>query len=143
MRGAGYHAEAQRWRDWLLPAVAGDPSRLQIMYGVAGERRLPELELDWLPGYERSAPVRCGNEAATQFQLDVYGEVFDRSTTARRPHTRTLDQAWPLQQAMMDFLEAGWKQPDEGIWEVRDQRRHFIHSKVMAWVAGGSNGANS
>jgi GH15 family glucan-1,4-alpha-glucosidase len=133
--GAGYHDEAMQWRDWLLRAVAGEPSKLQIMYGVAGERRLPELTLDWLPGYEGSMPVRIGNEAATQYQLDVYGEVFDalhQSTAADLP---THDQAWPLQQALMDFLESGWKQPDEGIWEVRGERRHFTHSKIMAWVA--------
>jgi GH15 family glucan-1,4-alpha-glucosidase len=133
--GAGYEEEAQRWRDWLLRAVAGEPNRLQIMYGVAGERRLPELELDWLPGYEGSKPVRTGNAASRQYQLDVYGEVFDalyRSAAAELP---AHDQAWPLQLALMDFLESGWKEPDEGIWEVRGERRHFTHSKVMAWVA--------
>ena len=133
--GAGYHDEARNWRDWLLRAVAGEPSRLQIMYGVAGERRLPELELGWLPGYERSTPVRCGNEAATQYQLDVYGEVFDALYHSASAALVAHDQAWPLQQTMMDFLETGWQQPDEGIWEVRGQRRQFIHSKVMAWVA--------
>jgi GH15 family glucan-1,4-alpha-glucosidase len=119
----------------LLRAVAGEPSKLQIMYGVAGERRLPELELDWLPGYEGSTPVRCGNAAATQYQLDVYGEVFDALYHGAAAELPTHDQAWPLQQALMDFLETGWKQPDEGIWEVRGERRHFTHSKVMAWVA--------
>ncbi|MEY2424269.1 MAG: hypothetical protein QOI95_4336 [Acidimicrobiaceae bacterium] len=133
--GAGYHDEAMQWRDWLLRAVAGEPSKLQIMYGVAGERRLPELELDWLPGYEGSAPVRVGNEAARQYQLDVYGEVFDALYHGAAADLPTHDQAWPLQQALMDFLESGWKQPDDGIWEVRGERRHFTHSKVMAWVA--------
>ena len=133
--GAGYHDEAERWRDWLLRAAAGEPSKLQIMYGVAGERRLPELELDWLPGYEGSKPVRCGNQASTQYQLDVYGEVFDALYHSAAAELPTHDQAWPLQQALMDFLESGWKQPDEGIWEVRGERRHFTHSKVMAWVA--------
>jgi GH15 family glucan-1,4-alpha-glucosidase len=133
--GAGYHDEAMQWRDWLLRAVAGEPSKLQIMYGVAGERRLPELSLDWLPGYEGSLPARCGNEAARQYQLDVYGEVFDALYHGAAAELPTHDQAWPLQQALMDFLETGWKQPDEGIWEVRGQRRHFTHSKVMAWVA--------
>jgi len=97
--------------------------------------RLPELELDWLPGYEGSVPVRCGNEAARQYQLDVYGEVFDALYHGEAAEMPTHDQAWPLQQALMDFLESGWKQPDDGIWEVRGQRRHFTHSKVMAWVA--------
>ena len=133
--GAGYHDEAEKWRDWLLRAAAGEPSKLQIMYGVAGERRLPELELDWLPGYEGSKPVRCGNQASTQYQLDVYGEVFDALYHSAAADLPTHDQAWPLQQALMDFLESGWKQPDEGIWEVRGERRHFTHSKVMAWVA--------
>jgi GH15 family glucan-1,4-alpha-glucosidase len=133
--GAGYHEEATHWRDWLLRAVAGEPSKLQIMYGVAGERRLPELTLDWLPGYEGSTPVRVGNEAARQYQLDVYGEVFDALYHGGAAELPTHDQAWPLQQALMDFLESGWKQPDEGIWEVRGQRRHFTHSKLMAWVA--------
>jgi GH15 family glucan-1,4-alpha-glucosidase len=132
---AGYHDEAMKWRDWLLRAVAGEPSKLQIMYGLAGERRLPELELDWLPGYEGSKPVRCGNRAATQFQLDVYGEVFDALYHSASADLPAHDAAWPLQLALMDFLESGWKQADEGIWEVRGERRHFTHSKVMAWVA--------
>jgi GH15 family glucan-1,4-alpha-glucosidase len=105
------------------------------MYGLAGERRLPELELDWLPGYEGSKPVRCGNRAATQFQLDVYGEVFDALYHSASAALPTHDEAWPLQLALMDFLESGWKQADEGIWEVRGERRHFTHSKIMAWVA--------
>ncbi len=133
--GAGFHDEAKRWRDWLLRAAAGAPDQLQIMYGVAGERRLPELELDWLPGYEGSKPVRCGNQASTQYQLDVYGEVFDALYQSASAELPTHDQAWPLQLALMDFLESGWMQPDEGIWEVRGERRQFTQSKVMAWVA--------
>jgi len=133
--GAGYHDEAKRWRDWLLRAVAGEPNKLQIMYGVAGERRLPELGLDWLPGYEGSRPVRIGNAASRQYQLDVYGEVFDALYHSASAELPAHDQAWPLQLALMDFLESGWREPDEGIWEVRGERRHFTHSKVMAWVA--------
>jgi GH15 family glucan-1,4-alpha-glucosidase len=132
---AGYEDEAKAWRDWLLRAVAGEPERLQIMYGVTGQRRLTELELDWLPGYEGSTPVRIGNGACTQFQLDVYGEVFDVLYHAGRAGLALHQEGWPLQLALMDFLESGWKDPDEGIWEVRGDRRHFIHSKVMAWVA--------
>jgi GH15 family glucan-1,4-alpha-glucosidase len=118
-----------------LRAVAGDPTKLQIMYGVAGERRLPEYELEWLPGYEGSQPVRIGNGASTQYQLDVYGEVFDVLYQSDLAELPLHDQAWPLQVALMDFLESGWKEPDEGIWEVRGERRHFTHSKLMAWVA--------
>jgi len=131
---AGYEAEAQAWRDWLLRAAAGAPSQLQIMYGIAGERRLPELELDWLPGYANSKPVRIGNGASTQFQLDVYGEVMDALYHASGVLSEGFDE-WNFQLALMDFLEGGWKQPDEGIWEVRGPRRQFTHSKVMAWVA--------
>ncbi|MFZ0665602.1 MAG: glycoside hydrolase family 15 protein [Acidimicrobiales bacterium] len=134
MRG-GYHEEAMAWRDWLLRAVAGDVSELQIMYGPAGERRLDEWEADWLPGYEGSKPVRIGNAAAGQYQLDVYGEVmaalYQSSVVGDMPSR----PAWDLQIALMDFLESGWKEPDDGIWEVRGPRRHFTHSKVMAWVA--------
>ncbi len=134
MRG-GYHEEAMDWRDWLLRAVAGDPSELQIMYGPAGERRLEEWEVDWLPGYESSTPVRVGNAAAGQFQLDVYGEVTSalfESCTLGDPPTRS---AWDLQRALIEFVEEHWSDPDEGIWEVRGPRRHFTHSRVMAWVA--------
>ena len=132
---AGYEAEAVAWRDWLLRAAAGAPAQLQIMYGPAGERRLPELELDWLPGYENSAPVRVGNAASHQFQLDVYGEVMDALHQARRAGVAPDAQSWQLQKALMEFLEGSWREPDEGIWEVRGPRRHFTHSKVMAWVA--------
>jgi GH15 family glucan-1,4-alpha-glucosidase len=132
---SGYTEEATAWRDWLLRSVAGDPADLQIMYGVAGERRLPELELDWLPGYEGSKPVRVGNGARGQFQLDVYGEVLDSLSQARRAEIPSDDVAWALQRALLDNLEGVWDQPDEGLWEVRSGRQHFTHSKVMAWVA--------
>lgn len=132
---AGYREEAQAWRDWLLRAAAGKPEDLQIMYGVAGERRLPELELDWLPGYQRAKPVRIGNAASRQFQLDVYGEVMDALHQARHLGIEPEPAAWSLQRQMMEFLETAWRDPDEGIWEVRGPRQHFTHSKVMAWVA--------
>jgi GH15 family glucan-1,4-alpha-glucosidase len=132
---AGFVKEAQAWRDWLLRAVAGDPAHMQILYGVAGERRIPEFELDWLPGYAGSAPVRIGNAAHEQFQLDVYGEVIDALHQSRR-HGLDLDEhAWSLQENIVEFLETHWEKPDEGIWEVRGGRRHFTHSKVLAWVA--------
>ncbi len=132
---AGYVAEARAWRDWLLRAVAGQPSALQIMYGPAGERRLPEQELEWLPGYAGSKPVRIGNAASRQLQLDVYGEVMDAMHQARRVGIEPSTPAWQLQRGLLDFLESAWHEPDEGIWEVRGPRRHFTHSKVMAWVA--------
>lgn len=132
---SGFEEEAQAWRTWLLRAVAGDPDDLQIMYGPAGERRLPEYELPWLAGYEGSKPVRIGNGASTQFQLDVYGEVLDVLHQARRRHIEADDYSWALQQVMLASLERRWREPDEGIWEVRGPRRHFTHSKVMAWVA--------
>jgi GH15 family glucan-1,4-alpha-glucosidase len=132
---AGYETEAVAWRDWLLRAAAGAPEQLQIMYGVAGERMLPELEVGWLPGYERSAPVRVGNAASQQFQLDVYGEVMDCLHQARRGGAAPDGDAWAFELALMETLEGRWREPDEGIWEVRGPRRHFTHSKVMAWVA--------
>jgi GH15 family glucan-1,4-alpha-glucosidase len=131
----GYTGEAAAWRNWLLRAVAGDPSTLQIMYGMHGERRLTELELSWLPGYENSRPVRLGNAASNQLQLDVYGEVMDALHLARRAGLPDDADAWALQQALLSHLEQAWREPDEGIWEVRGPRRHFTHSKVMAWVA--------
>ena len=131
----GYTGEASAWRDWLLRAVAGKPSELNIMYGLGGERRLTELELNWLPGYERSAPVRIGNAAHQQFQLDVYGEVMDALYVARRAGLHPDENAWRVERALIEFLESAWAKPDEGIWEVRGPRRHFTHSKVMAWVA--------
>jgi GH15 family glucan-1,4-alpha-glucosidase len=132
---AGYLDEARAWRTWLLRAAAGDPAELQIMYGVAGERRLTELTLDWLPGYEGSKPVRAGNAASDQFQLDVYGEVLDAMHQGRAHDLERLPEAWSLQRRLLHFLEDAWKEPDDGIWEVRGGRRHFTHSKVMAWVA--------
>jgi GH15 family glucan-1,4-alpha-glucosidase len=135
LMGAGYRAEASAFRDWLLRAVAGAPSDMQIMYGIAGERLIPELELPWLPGYESSCPVRIGNAASGQFQLDVYGELMDGLHAARVHGVQGEEQAWDVQQAVMEFLESAWLEPDEGIWEVRGRRRHFTHSKVMAWVA--------
>jgi GH15 family glucan-1,4-alpha-glucosidase len=132
---SGFTAEAEAWRSWLLRAIAGDPDDLQIMYGPAGERRLRELELPWLPGYEGSRPVRIGNDASAQFQLDVYGEVMDVLHQARRREIEPNDQSWSLQQVLLANLERRWREPDEGIWEVRGPRRHFTHSKMMAWVA--------
>jgi GH15 family glucan-1,4-alpha-glucosidase len=131
----GYQDEALRWREWLLRAVAGDPGRLQTMYGVAGERRLTELELDWLPGYENSRPVRTGNGAHTQLQLDVYGELLDVLWQAARGGTAPSAGTWSLARLLLDVLEKRWREPDEGIWEVRGPRRHFTHSKVFCWVA--------
>jgi len=132
---AGYLDESWAWRVWLLRAAAGDPAALQIMYGVAGERRLSEGTLDWLPGYEGSRPVRVGNAASEQFQLDVYGEVMDALHQGRCHELEGSSEAWALQRHLLRFLENAWKEPDEGIWEVRGPRRHFTHSKVMAWVA--------
>jgi GH15 family glucan-1,4-alpha-glucosidase len=132
---AGLVGEARAWREWLLRAVAGQPGQMQILYGVAGERRVTEQELGWLPGYEGSRPVRTGNAAVGQFQLDVYGEVMDALYLARRAGLQTEETEWDFQRALMDFLESSWREPDEGIWEIRGPRRHFTHSKVMAWVA--------
>lgn len=131
----GYTREAVAWRDWLLRAVAGDPEDIQIMYGAGGERRLPEWEVGWLPGYGGSRPVRVGNAAVEQFQIDVYGEVMDSLHVARRIGVEPDPDAWALELALMAALESRWREPDEGIWEVRGPRRHFTHSKVMAWVA--------
>ena len=133
--GNGFVEEAGSWRAWLLRAVAGDPEDIQIMYGPAGERRLLEFELPWLEGYEGSQPVRVGNGASTQFQLDVYGEVADVLYQARRRGLPGDDSAWALLRHLIQSLETRWREPDEGIWEVRGPRRHFTHSKVMAWVA--------
>lgn len=135
LMAGGYIEEACAWREWLINAVAGNPSKIQIMYGLAGERRLTEFELDWLPGYEGATPVRIGNAACQQHQLDVYGEVMDALHLARRSGLEPNDNAWRVQRALMDFLETDWDKPDEGIWEIRGPRRHFTHSKVMAWVA--------
>lgn len=132
---AGYTEEATAWRNWLLRAAAGSPEQLQIMYGLAGERRLQEQELPWLPGYEGSRPVRVGNGAATQLQLDVFGEVMDALYQARRSSLVERDADWSLQRALVEHLQTVWQEPDEGLWEVRGPRRHFTHSKVMSWVA--------
>jgi GH15 family glucan-1,4-alpha-glucosidase len=127
--------EALDWRTWLLRAIAGDPADLQIMYGVAGERRLTEYELPWLSGYEGSAPVRIGNAASEQLQIDVFGEVMDALYQARAHGLRKEQHAWELQKTLLRYLESAWAQPDEGIWEIRGEPKHFVHSKVMAWVA--------
>ena len=134
LMGAGFVEEARAWRDWLLRAVAGRPAELQIMYGVDGSRRLPELELPWLSGYEGSAPVRIGNGAHDQHQLDVWGEVLDGLHVGRESGLAPSADGWQLQRALMDFLEGHWDEPDNGLWEVRGPRRHFVHSKVMAWA---------
>lgn len=133
---AGYTEEASAWRDWLLRAIAGDPSELQIVYGLDGARRLPEADIPWLSGYEGSLPVRTGNAAAPQLQLDVWGEVLDGlSLTRAASPDGSVDSSWDIQVALMEFLEGAWDQPDNGLWEMRGPRQHFTHSKVMAWVA--------
>ncbi|MBT2514136.1 glycoside hydrolase family 15 protein [Arthrobacter sp. ISL-30] len=132
---AGYTEEASAWRQWLLRAVAGDPSDLQIMYGLDGTRRLPEYQLNWLSGFEGSRPVRTGNAAVAQLQLDVWGEVLDGLSLTRAAAPAAVDESWDIQVALMEYLEGAWDSPDNGLWEVRGERRHFTHSKVMAWVA--------
>lgn len=132
---SGFKEEARQWRDWLLRSVMGKPSQMQIMYGIGGERLLPELEITWLPGYEGSKPVRVGNAAHRQLQLDVFGEIMDTLHTANRSGIEPEDAAWALQQALMDYLETVWDKPDDGMWEIRGPRQNFTHSKVMAWVA--------
>lgn len=133
--GCGYYDEAQSWARWLHRSVAGAPSQLQIMYGIAGERRLEETELDWLPGYQGAAPVRTGNAAAGQLQLDVYGDVMAALHQARTNGLLDNIETWSVQRAMLEHLETVWDQPDEGMWETRGGRRHFTFSKVMAWSA--------
>jgi GH15 family glucan-1,4-alpha-glucosidase len=135
LMSAGYTLEAAAWRDWLVRAVAGSPNQIHIMYGIGGERRLTELELPWLPGFEGSTPVRIGNAAHAQFQLDVYGEMLDAMHQAGKLGVPQDQNAWRVDKALVTYLESAWKEPDEGIWEVRGPRRHFTHSKVMAWVA--------
>ena len=130
----GFSDEAADWRKWLLRAVAGDPAEMQIMYGVAGERRLDEYVADWLPGYD-GTPVRIGNAAAEQFQLDVFGEVLDALHLARKAGLQRDDSSWGLQVRLLEYVEEHWREPDEGIWEVRGASQHFTHSKLMAWVA--------
>ena len=132
---AGYTEEAIAWRNWLLRAAAGDATKLQTLYGAAGERRQPELILDWLPGYEQSRPVRIGNAAVDQRQLDIYGELLDALHVARKAGVDSDGHAWSLEKVLLEFLCTAWREPDEGIWEVRGPRRHFTHSKVMSWVA--------
>ena len=133
--GAGFLDEAKAWHEWLLRAVAGSPDNLQIVYGVAGDRRLEEYEIPWLPGYEGATPVRIGNGAVGQLQLDVFGEVLDAFYVARRAGLSTSAATWSLECGLILHLEKIWREPDEGIWEVRGGPRHFTHSKVMAWVA--------
>ena len=132
---AGYQDEAVAWREWLLRAVAGSPQDLQVLYSVTGERRIDEIQIGWLPGHAGAAPVRVGNAASRQFQLDIYGEVMDTLHLARAAGLEPEPAAWRIQVALLQFLEMNWRRPDEGIWEVRGPRRHFTHSKVMAWVA--------
>jgi GH15 family glucan-1,4-alpha-glucosidase len=132
---AGFTEEAQEWRQWLLRAVAGRPDQVHLMYGVSGERRLPECELPWLPGFDASRPVRIGNAAYSQFQLDVFGETLNATYHASRAGVPPSDDAWLVDTALLTYLESAWQDPDEGIWEVRGPRRHFTHSKMMAWVA--------
>ncbi|MGH8742402.1 MAG: glycoside hydrolase family 15 protein, partial [Burkholderiales bacterium] len=131
----GYYQEAEEWRRWLLRAVAGSPEQMQIMYGIAGERRLPEWKVPWLPGYENSSPVRIGNAAAGQLQLDVFGEVMDVLHQGRRAGLETHEPAWGLQLALLEHLEKVWQEKDHGMWEVRGRPRHFTYSKIMCWVA--------
>lgn len=131
----GFHQEAVRWRDWLLRAVAGSPDDLRIMYGLAGERRLPELELPWLPGYESSRPVRVGNQAHRQIQIDIFGEVIDALHLARRRGMERDEEAWDLQVSLLEHLEGNWQRSDHGLWEVRGPTRAFTHSRLMSWVA--------
>ncbi len=135
LMNTGYFDEARAWRQWLLRAVAGSPHQMQIMYGIAGERRLYEVELPWLSGYEKSAPVRVGNAAHQQTQLDVYGELTDALHQARKGGLAPEESGWELQLAILGHLEEVWQKPDEGIWEVRSGPEHFVYSKVMAWVA--------
>jgi GH15 family glucan-1,4-alpha-glucosidase len=135
LMNAGFAEEAQAWREWLLRAVAGSPEQVQIMYGIGGERRLSEWELPWLPGYEGSRPVRIGNAAYSQQQLDVFGEMMDALHQSRRSGIAASESGWALQQAFLTHIERVWAEPDEGIWEVRGAPLHFTYSKVMAWVA--------
>ena len=135
LMNAGYYEEAQCWRDWLTRAVAGRPEQMEVMYGVAGERRLTEWEVPWLPGYENSAPVRIGNAAHRQLQLDVFGEVMDTLHQGRRGGLAASESGWDVQIALLDHLEKIWREPDHGIWEVRTAPMHFTYSKAMAWVA--------
>jgi GH15 family glucan-1,4-alpha-glucosidase len=131
----GYYDEARAWRDWLIRAVAGSPEQVQIVYGVGGERWLPEMIIPWLAGYENSSPVRIGNAAHQQLQIDVLGEVADAMFQARKAGMKLTERGRALRPLVLEYLEMAWREPDEGIWEVRGRRQHFVHSKVMAWVA--------
>ena len=135
LMNAGYYDEARSWRDWLLRAAAGAPAQIQIMYGLAGERSLEEFDMPWLPGYEGSQPVRRGNAAHEQLQLDVYGEVMDAMHQARRGKLSSRDADWAFQRTLLDHVASAWEQPDHGIWEMRSAPRHFTYSKLMVWVA--------
>ncbi len=132
--GTGYIDEAREWREWLLRAVAGNPADLQILYGLDGTRWIPEFTIDWLPGYEGSSPVRTGNDASGQLQLDVWGEVLGGIHLSRKAGLEPDASAWELQRTMLDYLEGKWDEPDEGLWEIRSERRHFVHSKVLSWA---------
>jgi len=135
LMNAGYFGEAQAWRDWLSRTIAGRPEQIQVLYGIGGERRLTEWEIDWLPGYEQSAPVRIGNAAHSQLQLDIYGEIMDTLHQARRGGLSPSESGWDVQIALLDHLAGIWREPDHGIWEVRTRAMHFTYSKAMAWVA--------
>jgi GH15 family glucan-1,4-alpha-glucosidase len=135
LMNAGFYDEARAWREWLLRAAAGAPAQLQIMYGLAGERRLTEYHVDWLRGYEASRPVRIGNAAHGQLQLDVFGEVMDALHQARDGGLDSTPEDWAFQRALLAHLEEAWPRPDHGLWEIRGEPRHFVYSKVMAWVA--------
>jgi GH15 family glucan-1,4-alpha-glucosidase len=135
LMNAGYTEEAREWREWLVRAVAGRPDQARLMYGLGGERRLTEIELPWLPGFESSTPVRIGNAAYSQFQLDLFGEILDATHQAWKMGVPQSDDVWRVDTALVNYLESAWREPDEGIWEVRGPRRHFTHSKMMAWVA--------
>ena len=135
LMNGGYYDEAQRWRDWLIRAIAGRPGQMEVMYGVAGERRLTEWEVSWLPGYENSSPVRIGNAAHDQLQLDVFGEVMDTLHQGRRGGLSASEAGWDVQIALLGHLAEIWPRPDHGIWEVRTEPMHFTYSKAMAWVA--------
>jgi GH15 family glucan-1,4-alpha-glucosidase len=140
LMNAGYTREARAWREWLVRAAAGRPDQIHIMYGLAGERRLPEIELDWLPGFAQSRPVRIGNAAHAQFQLDVFGEILDATHQAWKLGVPLDDNAWRVDTALATYLETAWREPDEGIWEVRGPRRHFTHSKSDGVGRDGSRG---
>ncbi|MGA8626124.1 MAG: glycoside hydrolase family 15 protein, partial [Pseudolabrys sp.] len=131
----GYYDEARAWRDWLTRAIAGSPRQVQIMYGVGGERWLPEMKVSWLPGYENSSPVRIGNAACRQLQIDVFGEIADAMFQTLRAGMGPSERGRALRPVVLEYLASAWREPDQGIWEVRGGRQHFVHSKVMSWVA--------